>query len=295
MYRRMGLAMLIGFAVGCGASTTAPTDASTADSSTEPKPAPKEELSTAKEKLAKLEKDIAAKEKELAVLKAEADALRKQIAVTEKKDGKVHRSPSELFADMPKDAYPKAGNDGAPERAACNKWLKENVVGRMIEWKATVGPGAVKFDQYRQGADRFNVQIAPAQLAALNYPDPITQGDAAGLVFGDTITIGPEKAVVLLDRNMGEGRSDRHNPLRYDGIGADAMKKARDAQGKKTTFRARVLTADVIHSNPLLHVPSEAGKTDDDLGETPRRHQGLVFRLTITPPTLNGFHLTSEK
>src|SRR4051812_11745693 len=77
---------------------------------------------TAPARLAELEKEIAAKEKDLTALRAEADALRKRIAAGDAPKDKVYRTPQELFADMPKDAYPKFGPAAGIERGAALKW-----------------------------------------------------------------------------------------------------------------------------------------------------------------------------
>src|SRR5438067_1963278 len=106
-------AAAIGTGVGCGNSA---------------------ELAALREKNAELEKTVAARDKEIAGLKAGRDGRPpvEETRVAPPPPGKVFRTPQELFADMPPSAYPQFG------RAAARKWIKENVVGRVIEWTATV-------------------------------------------------------------------------------------------------------------------------------------------------------------
>jgi hypothetical protein len=279
MRRTAGLLVVLWFAVGCGVAAPR---SETADDS---QPVPKADLPDAKAQLERLEKDIAAREKDLADLKAEADALRKRIAATEKKDKQVFRSPAELFADLPKDKYPKARGEGAAERAVCTAWLKKNVVGRVIEWKGKVGQ--VEFEQR---GELCEVLIYTKQYQDLHY-----------LAFGDGkkdgIKLGPEQVEVLLDRHrQGSEKTSpdlRDYPLRYVGVTGETATKMRDLKGKEVVFQAKILLADVSDTNVFL-LSNETGKIEQSAPIT-RQHEGLIICLTITPPTLNGFDPTARK
>src|SRR5262249_9241112 len=67
------------------------------------------------------------------------------------KDG-VYRNRAALFADVPKDAYPKAGADAGIERAAAKKWYQANLPGRVIEWTVPVDSVAVTPANWRRSA-----------------------------------------------------------------------------------------------------------------------------------------------
>ncbi|HEV3006068.1 MAG TPA: hypothetical protein VGX78_16485, partial [Pirellulales bacterium] len=117
--------------------------------------------------LAKVDETIAAKEKELADLSSVADALRKRIAAKKKMpnatEAKAYRSMEALLADMPKHAYPKFGADGAIERAAARKWVKANLVGRKIQWKATLKKVDIS------GNDPFTVRLPCTEKVGIAY------------------------------------------------------------------------------------------------------------------------------
>lgn len=100
--------------------------------------------------LAEVEKAIAAKERELATLKEKAQKLRDQLAAG-KKPGKVYTSLADLLADIPKDALPLPGADGTIERSMANKWLAKEVVGRIVEIKATIASVAVEESRVFKG------------------------------------------------------------------------------------------------------------------------------------------------
>jgi hypothetical protein len=297
MWRSAGLVVVFGFAFGCGGSAPSPEASADvgqpaaakgdppAPPAGEPKPVPKEGLPAAKARLAKLEKDIEAKEKELTALKAEADLLRGQIAAAEGTN-KVYRSPAELFADMPRDKYPSPSEDGAPERAVCNKWLKENVVGRVVEWKATVG-GAEFFRGSKDSPEQTTAVVYLKQLAANN-------ATGAGLLFEGGVSFGSEKAEVLMYRQIPDQENrfdDSSYPLLwYEGVGAEAAKRVRELKGREVTFRGAAIAADV-GITPPYGVPLNICLLADPKADRKavRTHKGLVIRLAVTPPTLDGF------
>jgi len=71
----------------------------------------------------------------------------------------VYASAEELLAGMPRERYPRSGPDAAPERKAANAWLRDNVVGKTVEWSGVIeglggiGPAVTlteaKGDRYR--------------------------------------------------------------------------------------------------------------------------------------------------
>jgi hypothetical protein len=220
-------AIVIGVGLGCGPSNRPAANGRGGDSPAvkpgePPKPLPKDELPAAEAKLTALEKTIAAKEKELADLKAEADALRRSIAALTTPKDKVYRTAEGLFADMPKDAYPKAGLQGAVERAACRKWLEEKFVpGQVIEWELLVKDVAEEKD------GPFDVY--------LDYGQVQYNLGAYGLQLGEPISFGDERCVVVMPVTV--------FGIRFTGCTADEVKRLRTFKGKRVVLRATVAGA----------------------------------------------------
>ena len=188
---------------------------------------------------------------------------------------------------MPKDKYPSSGGDGAPERAECNGWLRKAVVGRSIEWSAVVD--SVHFDDRGNGVF---MSISPVQLEAIQYQaSPLDHERAYGSLFGDAFAIGSERAIVLLDQTDPSVRN-RLRVYWYDNVSASSARVARDTKGKMTKFRATVLSADVVsvdHGIKLEMSGVIRGRGND----AELRHGGVVFRLSTTPPSINGHEVTA--
>jgi hypothetical protein len=247
-----------------------------------------------------LEAAIAAKEKELAALRAEADALRKQLAP----DGageKVYKSVAELLADLPKDKYPKGGENGIPEDAACSEWMTKNVVGRVIEWKDKID--RVSFEPTGFKVPGLEMHVWLTRGGETEYQALVDGSfqDQLGLVLSDKLAFGPNvSARVILDRPPLEGGSGpldkwktwRLYPLYYFGVGGEAAKKVRDLAGKEVTFRAKVVAADVTVKN-LRFRPGPHDKTGKPAPDS--SYSGLVIRLSVGPPTVDGIDLTPAK
>src|SRR5262249_46523135 len=148
--------------------------------------------------------------------------------------GRVYRTPTELFADMPRSAYPKFGPAFGIERAAARKWFNENVVGRTIEWTATVKEVAI------DGDGPFDVRPTLDWYEA--SPSPLF----GSFAFGGEFAIGGQACQVCLNP-PGEDPGDGH--IRYQSCTAAEAGKLRGLKGKRVAFRAQVTGTDVGDEN----------------------------------------------
>jgi len=88
------------------------------------------------------------------VAKKSLEAIKEALASRDK--SKTYTSAEQLLTGMPKAKYPRSGEDGTPERKAANTWLNENVVGRAVEWPATIESIAI----FEVENDRYNVRVS---------------------------------------------------------------------------------------------------------------------------------------
>src|SRR5262249_36383472 len=144
----------------------------------------------------------------------------------------VYRAPVELFAAMPRDAYPKGWN-GLPERKVANEWVKKNLVGKTIEWKAKLSVGL---------ADKGELYTVYCQTDA---PHPWASQSAGGRssaqVWGDPITIGGETCFVCHEAMESRGGSDY--ALCYDRVDDATARKLREFDGRTVVLRATIKEA----------------------------------------------------
>jgi hypothetical protein len=250
-----------------------------------PKHVGKEDLPAAKAKLADLEKTIATKEQELADLRAEADGLRRQIAAKASND-KVYQTPKELFADMPKDAYPKFGPAGGIERAAARKWCKENLVGRTVEWTATVYKDRYKDRKVKiTGDGPFTVTVGfqgATSNAVAKLPDNVNQ--VGGFSFGGLFHLGGEPCEVIIGgkgRRGGKGiwlSSFNYEKALYEAVYTECTTaeadRFRKLKGEQLVLRAKVIDTDVCDQEILS-------------GEGAKDRVPIV--LFVSLPSVDGF------
>ncbi|HUY31590.1 MAG TPA: hypothetical protein VMV69_02345 [Pirellulales bacterium] len=219
----------------------------------------------AKEKeLADLGKAVAAKAKEPADLSSDANATRKSIPAAEAPKDNVYRTPTELFADMPNDAYPRFGPEGAIERAAARKWVKANLVGRTVEWTAIVKHVEIS------GDGPFTVRLGCTHKGLWRN---------RFLLFGGAFGLGNQSCQVLLSGwhtdflHPGQSTQAFHllAEVPYDSCTAAEADVLRNFKGKKIALRAKVVRSDV--SNDRLRI--------DD-------HR-VPFVLGVSLPSVDGF------
>jgi hypothetical protein len=228
----------------------------------------KEELATKKAKLAEVEKAIAAREKELADLRLEANGLRKLIAAAEAPKDKVYRTGPELLADMPKDAYPKAGPQGGIERAAARKWLKANVVGRTVEWTMTVR------EVSDTGDDPFHVEVLVLSKAKFvgNKNNTVQPAEP----FGDEFLLDGESwQITLIGAIQNLGGDGLTSRISYTTCTAAEVKTLRKLKGKKVVLRATVTAAELPDKGIVDSTNKESGV-------------GAIL-LTVSLPSADGF------
>lgn len=192
--------------------------------------------------------------------------------------GKVYRSPTELLADMPKSAYPKPGPEGGIEQAAARKWMKKNLVGRTVEWTATLREIAIS------GDDPFTVKMwftdfkDPLEVHAIFHPDLPEGGLLCGFSFGGPFSLGGESCEVILGGKGIVGLSGLR--IGYAECTADEAALFRKLKGKKVLIRSKILSA---------HVSS--GKITS-AGELKER---VPIGLVVSLPSVNGILPQSRK
>jgi hypothetical protein len=213
--------------------------------------APPDDLAGQEKKLADLDRQIAAKEKELAELKAKAEAVR--LAVAKAKGVKVYKSPAELFAGMPKDARPKAGKAGTPERAAATAWMRKNRVGQQVEWVATIAE--VVIEERRQAPGTFLVLLSPPRFQTW--------------ALGDAFPFGADKCRVRILVRMAEGLYGSY--LSFSPVSAATAKTLREFKGKQVAVRGTI--------------------TDAQFGVNPSADKFLWCSLRVTFVSIGGYVL----
>jgi hypothetical protein len=129
---------------------------------------------------------------------------------------RVYKSPAELFADMPQEAYPKGG---AGERKAADEWVARNRAGQEVEWTATVKGVSV-------GQEDRIVRIS------LEGEEPTAAaGDGArtsGWPWGEPFAFDAEKCQTRITR------------VACGPVSAGTAKKLGEWQGKEVKLRALV-------------------------------------------------------
>jgi len=171
----------------------------------------------------------------------------------------VYRSAAELIADMPPKDYPKSGPMGNAERQDAEKWLKANVVGRTIEWTATVTEVTDK------GADPYEVALVNDRAVTL-----VTSTGAPvdhSYTFGPAVSLAGESCQFLTNWN--------HTP--YKSCTRPELNTLRGLKGKKVAFRSTVIGASV---------------RDRDFIESTKH---LLIQLDVTLPSVDGFLPAASK
>ena len=199
----------------------------------------------------------------------------------EKEKEKVYTTPAELFAGMPKDAYPKFGSDGGIERAAARKWAKTNLVGRTVEWTATVKE--VQID----GDAPFTVRL----ITETEYSGGrIGLDHCLGFLFGGMFSLGGQPCQAILNGEIhqsfqtGETRTLRNLMLiRFDACTlaeATALRKLKD---KPVTLRARV--SEVVVGDTSFSHDNGVAKVEDR----------VTFGLSLTSVSVDGFRPEADR
>ena len=234
------------------------------------------ELPPAVRKLADLEKTIAAKEKELADLKAEANTLR-QADVNTLRQSIVYRTPGELLADMPMDAYPKFGADAGIERAKARKWVKANLIDRTIEAEWTVIDGGISV----VGNDPYTVVLSFDETTGTlsdekeNPNSPALPSHTLRVrPFGDPILLGNQSCQIYIE--WGGLSFFRQSAIEYLGCTDAEATKLKGFNKQKVRLRATITGAIVSDSRATFN----GQNLKDD---------ALPIGLRCTVPTIDGF------
>ena len=99
------------------------------------------------------ERPMKARITSLAVLLLAGHALAAEPAKAGK--AKAATTAEELLAGMPKASWPAGGKDGVPERAAAEKWMEKNLVGKIVQWPATIEDVKIEAGD----GDKMNVTV----------------------------------------------------------------------------------------------------------------------------------------
>lgn len=259
---------LVGMVLGCSSNTPEAASGANAAPAQKVGDPPKAVATDAKTRLAELEKTIATRERELAELRVTADSLRKEIAAAEGGNVKVYRTPEELFADMPQNAYPKFV-EGEIERAATRKWCMKNLPGRTVEWPATIETVSI------DGNDPFEVRLICAGTA-------VREGPGDGFVFGSEFKLGAEKCMAVLDDGNSSiatgqtgGLVTKSPMVLCRSCTADESRQLRDLKGKKVMLRAKVNGA--------------GGSVGISEGRYGTAFKGNLLVVYVEVPTVDGF------
>jgi hypothetical protein len=177
----------------------------------------------------------------------------------------VYTSAEKLIDDLPRDAYPEAGEGGRPERVVANKWLAQNVVGRQVEWTARVREISV------QGNDPFTVGMTFSKITYIAYTDESkpNSGIWPSLAWGKPFKLGglPCQALFMFARSVDQNEGIEAHVL-WEDVPASAVKRFRALKGEKATFRAPITRA--------FFTGFSAGK-------------GVKLVIGLGPATVNGF------
>jgi hypothetical protein len=190
--------------------------------------------------LARLEKLYAAAQRDAAYFKGKIDALKAKMGEPSKPDrgdkaeekpaeGKPYTSIGQLLSDLPKDKYPQPGEDGAPERNAANTWLKDNLVGKTVQWPLTVNR-VILSDLGGQG--RYDVKIGfqetPLKVGRITeVPVNLRVRLDSGIAWGQ-VKIGAQTAYALVTDPFSQTQDGAFVDLNVD----EAMaKRLRDLKG----------------------------------------------------------------
>ena len=194
---------------------------------------------------------------------------RYQVPMTEAPKGKGHRTAENLFADMPKDAYPKFGPAGGIERAAARKWLTEEfTAGQVVEWEATVT------EVYDEGDGPFSVKL----FVAVKGDKPIS-----GWCLGKPISLGGQLCQVIM---VGHIYGDElRKAVEYNNCTTNEVKLLRGLKGKKVAIRGTVEGASL--GDGVFLVVDEK----EDLVE----REQIVIELQVPRLSVDGFLREASK
>jgi hypothetical protein len=123
----------------------------------------------------------------------------------------VFKSPAELFAGIPEDAYPQGGANGA--RQAAVAWFAKNRAGHLIEWTATIKDVSLDKD-----SQMVTVVLSPEGKADA----------AAGWSWDKAVPIRTETCQTMIHRIV------------CGQVTAVTAKKLGEWQGKKVSLRALI-------------------------------------------------------
>jgi hypothetical protein len=171
---------------------------------------------------------------------------------------------------MPKDKYPKSGQEFTPEVNAANKWVKENLVGATVEVMTTVeGISISGVDKYNAGFD--------LRFVALTQPPNIAAGDRRGIgpcdfIWGDSFKLADESVVVILNNSRHFANGGCRTWFDVRNISEDRAKQLREIKGQKLRLIGRISSA-----------------------EFARRVNGFNLRLVYDPLKLGDIDLTPTR
>lgn len=168
---------------------------------------------------------------------------------------KVHRSGQEILAGLPKDNYPKVGEEFGIERARCEKWCRAHLVGKTIEWSTTIKD--IKIDGDEPFIVTLTVEVSSEFQCVAGASVPTCW------CFWEPVTLGGQSCQVGLSREFVGGF------FPYRCTEAEA-KMLRNLKGKRVTMRSEVTDVSVGSRN--ISVPTQ-----------------VPIVLTLSPASIDGF------
>jgi hypothetical protein len=192
---------------------------------------------------------------------------------------KVYTSGKALLADMAKDAYP----DGdAIEWAAARKWCESNVIGRRVEWTASVTDFSV-----RQARDDPEGDRGETFDVTLTTDTPSLRG--GGFVFGRPFLLGKAECAVVIfgasiDAEGDIGSEDWAATIQYQRCTAGEAKKLRGFKGRKVAFSS------IIDGREINSIGVEiSGEKVSTPGLFGKDFAWLPIKLYAPVPSIDGF------
>lgn len=229
-------------------------------------------------RLVEVERAILAKQAELAKLQAEAESLIGLRKAGKGQNKQENRDPAVFFRDMPQEAYPKYGEQGGIERAACRKWLKDEFVpGQVVEWDVRV----MSVTDSGEGPYEVVVRLEKDAIAYVGAPVFFF----GGWPFGDPVLLGATKCQVVLKGYVGINPLDPESTgtptVRFDNCSEQDVKRLRNLKGKNVVASGKVEKVE-LHDGPIWIIGKEDESDPEQLGQ-------VALRIEVPDLTIDGF------
>jgi hypothetical protein len=188
--------------------------------------------------------------------------------------GRCSPPPPQLFAEMPKEAFPKLGNESAPQREAARKWCRENLASGKkpvaLEWTASV-----KADYEKTGKGVYDVTLIFEKVAES------CAGEECGVSFGNAFSLGEQKCRIILVGGVQSG--DSGIQAVYRGCTPEETKSLLKFLGKDVKLTATITDVRIGDENTVGY------PWDSSRGVLTKRYDTLPIVFDVTTPAIDGF------